>query len=206
MSALAEIARAKEELKTWVARVLAQTFIYTLTAASSALGDKDAVESSDEGRDPGSPASEKKSQRSVVRIQPFGLRSVQPTKLRGLTLRLGMSNLFFIGIGPTKAYGPQNMNVGETALFSSGNAQVLCDKDGNVIVNNGTLKVARVSDGVVVGTLSATVMVAGSPVAAQFIFTPTNADGTPGTPSAPGPTATLAAYIANAGGAAKFKG
>lgn len=133
MSVLAEIARAKEELKLWMRRALAQTFIYTLTAKGSALGDQDAVESSDEGRDPGSPATEKKSQRGVVRIQPFGFRGVPPAKLRGLTLRLGMSNLFFIGIGPTTAYGPQGLDVGEVAVYAKPGQTFVLDKNGNLI-------------------------------------------------------------------------
>lgn len=122
-----------EDIRSTVQRWIAQIFIWTLTAKSSAVGDGDAIESADDARDPGAPDHEAKSQRRVVRIQPFGFNSVPPTRLRALSLRLGMSNIFFIGIGPQKAYGPTEMTEGETAVYAKAGQTILLDKDGNVI-------------------------------------------------------------------------
>lgn len=71
----------------------------------------------------------------------------------------------------------------------------------DIVLNAGTLRVARVTDRVVVGTLSG---VAG-PYPVQFVFTPQNADGTPGAPTPLGATVTLAARIATADGAPHVK-
>lgn len=198
----AEIAAAKREVMNEIKRALAQLFVYSLTAKGSALGDGDQVESSDDAKAPGAASSESKPQRQPVRIQPFGFRSVQPKGIRGLTLRLGGSNLFFIGIGPTTAYGPQDLGVGDAALHSSGAAELRAKGD-DLIANGGTKKVALVGDQVLVGTLAGSTPVGGGAV--TFVFTPTNADGTPGT-TVSGPTATIAAVIANAAGSPHFKG
>ena len=113
-----------------IQRWIAQIFVYTLTAKASAIGDDDAVESADGASDN---AGGSKTQRATVRIQPFGFNSLPPNGLRGLSLRLGMSNIFFIGIGPQKSYGPTNMEQGETALYAKQGQTVLLDKDGNIV-------------------------------------------------------------------------
>jgi hypothetical protein len=69
-----------------------------------------------------------------------------------------------------------------------------------VVINGGTLKVARVTDPVRIGTLTA---VAG-PYPVTFTTTLQDADGVPGAPVV-GPTATLSGVISNAGGAARTK-
>lgn len=83
-------------------------------------------------------------------------------------------------------------------LESTGAAVEILAKNGtaDVVLNNGTKRVARVTDRVVVGTLSG---VAG-PYPVQFIFTPTNADGTPGAPTPLGATVTLGAFVADQAG------
>lgn len=133
MSWSAEIAAAKRELKTLLARGLAQAFLWTLTAKASAIGDDDAVESGDDGVDPGAPPNEQKGQRKVIRVQPWGFNGAPPKKLRSLSLRLGSSNLFWIGIGPTQAYGPQNLNPGETAIYAQPGQVFYLDSNGNLI-------------------------------------------------------------------------
>lgn len=132
-----------EDILAKVQRWIAQIFIYTLVSKSSAQGDNDAIESADGAVDPGAPANAPKTQRRVVRIQPFGFNSLAPTKLRGLSLRLGMSNIFFVGIGPQKAYGPVDLVEGETAVYAKSGQTLKLDKDGNVIatpVNAGTVQ------------------------------------------------------------------
>lgn len=156
------------KVRTEVARWIAQIFIYTLTAKSTATGAGDALEGVDGSRDPDAPANAKKSQRSGVRIQPFGFISVPPTKLRALGLRLGASNIFFIGIAPQKAYGPTDLEEGESAVYAKEGQTVLLNKDGDVaidakatrdvILNGGTKKVARVDDTAKADTLMATWM------------------------------------------------
>lgn len=80
-------------------------------------------------------------------------------------------------------------------LESSASRVELVAQDGaaDVVLNKGTLRVARVTDRVVIGTLSG---VAG-PYPVSFVFTPQNADGTPGTPAPLGPTVTLGAFVAD---------
>lgn len=156
------LAKIREEVARWIAQI----FVYTLTAKGSATGDSDEVEGVDGARDPGAPANAKKTQRRVVRIQPFGFNSVPPTKLRSLSLKLGASNIFFIGIGPQKAYGPTDLEEGEVALYSKvANVRVKLTKDGDVLINaegtrdiilnGGTKKVARIDDTAKADTLMA---------------------------------------------------
>jgi phage gp45-like len=129
-----EISNAVRELRGYLDRRLIQLFSYTMTAKASAIGDSDAVESSDESNDqpPGSPVP--KGEKAPVRVQPFGFNGVPPAKLRGLVLRLGTSNLFFIGIGPQQKYGPQSLNTGEVAVFNAFGAQIVLLNDGSIQV------------------------------------------------------------------------
>lgn len=122
-------------------------FGFTATASSSSMGNEDAVQLSDNSDD---------GQRPVQRIEPWGVRSRPPSKIRGMWLRLGSSNVAFLGILPTKAYGPTDLDEGEVCIYSSGGSTVKLDKDGNikvdaaagkdVVVNAGSAKVARVGD------------------------------------------------------------
>ncbi len=130
-----EIQRLRDELKRGLRNLRAHLFGYTNIAASSALGDKDALESVDDATDPGTSS---KGQRPVARIQPFGFASRPPSKLRALALFLGDSNPFLLGIAPQQKYGPQALNVGETALYNSlANVEVLLDKNGAVTITDG---------------------------------------------------------------------
>lgn len=128
----AELAAAKRELQNAFRAALAQLFVYTLTAKASAIGDNDAIEASDDAKAPGLDG-EAKPQRKVVRIQPFGFNGVPPKGVRSLTLQLGKSNLFFIGIAPTQAYGPQGLNTGEVAMYAEPGQTFVLDKNGNLI-------------------------------------------------------------------------
>lgn len=132
---------------------------WTLSAKSSEMGDQDEVQQED-GVD---------SQRPARRIEPWGHRGRAPNKVRTLWFRLGSSNVVFLGIAPSKGYGPADLEDGETALYCSvGGTEIRLDADGNitidaasskdVIVNGGTKKVARVDDTAKAGTLMATWM------------------------------------------------
>lgn len=125
-----EIERVRARLERKITDAVTGILLSTLTSASSPLGDSDAVQSYDDGKDP---ESDTKAQRPVVRILPFGFASRQPAGVRGITLRFGSSNALFIGIIPTQKYGPQSLNVGESALYAKPGQTVLCDQNGNIV-------------------------------------------------------------------------
>lgn len=90
----------------------------------------------------------------------------------------------------------------KTLRLESADAAVEINASGDVVLQDGTLKAARVTDPVRVGTLAGTTAVGGGPV--TFTFIPFNADGVPQTPVV-GPTITVAGVISNAGGASRVK-
>jgi phage gp45-like len=202
----AKIAELRRELRAWVQALIARMFLYTLTAVASSIGNADAVESADPGRDPDAPDDEKKSQRKLVRVQPFGFNSVPPKGIRGLSIWMSKSNGWFIGIGPTKSYGMQNCAQGETELYCSANGtRVYLDKNGvvhvdastgqDVIVNGGSAQVGRVGDAVSVATTMATWIAAVS----TALNTAGPVIGAPGTVTPPSDFGKISA------GAAHFK-
>ena len=77
---------------------------------------------------------------------------------------------------------------------------------GNIVLQGGTKNVARVTDGVNVAMISGTVLVAGAPVPVQFIVTLIDANGVPGAPSLPDPSAFIAGVIGASGGNPHIKG
>lgn len=104
--------------------------------------------------------------------------------------------------GETRIYGV-NGSTNSAAVIrvrANGKIEITSQSGQDVVLNAGSLKVARVTDPVRVGTL---VGVAG-PYPVSFTFTPLDANGVPGTPST-GPTVTLSGVISNAGGAATVK-
>jgi phage gp45-like len=129
MVTFGDLDRVRRGLERLVGQSIAQIFGYTRIANASALGDSDAVEKEDDAADPDG----QKGQRPVVRLHPFGFISRPPKGLRGLWLRIGSSNVAFIGIMPQQSYGPQNLNVGETAVFGSQQQNTLYDQNGNII-------------------------------------------------------------------------
>lgn len=156
------IAQLRRDMQTAVDAAVLRLLVFTLTAASTSLGDQDAVEGYDKGTDPDSG---EKSQRTVSRVQPFGFAGRPPKGLRGLTFRFGASNALFLGIAPQNKYGPQDLDVGESALWNvtkalvrmwkSGKVSIASDGDQitidsgsqDIVLNGGTAKVARVSAG-----------------------------------------------------------
>jgi len=92
---------------------------------------------------------------------------------------------------------------GSIDVTSSNNGAVNINAHGTgeVVINGGTLKLARVTDPVRVGTLVGTA----GPYPVSFTFTPQDADGVAGVP-ATGPTVTLGGVVSNAGGASRAKG
>ena len=147
-------------------------------------------------------------------LQPLGLMS-RPiagahTEAVVIDVRDGDEQIAIVMID--KSGAAQNVEEGESRLYSpaegtcvirlraSGKIEITAKSGQDVVVNGGTLKIARDSDPVRVGTLAGTA----GPYPVNFTFTPQNADGVPGAPSV-GPTVTLAGVISNAGGAANAK-
>jgi phage gp45-like len=203
-----EVGRLRAELLSYIDRRISQIFGWTLSAKASSLGDNDAVETADDDIDQ---ATHQKSQRPVTRVSPFGVGSRPPAKLRSLWLRLGASNVVFIGIAPTQGYGPQDLDDGETAIYNVSKAllrlwkagKITLDSDTgaaepqDVVVNGGTLPVARKSDKTVADATMAAWIAA---VTARF-----NAPAAPMV-SAPGSLTPPTDFGVINNGAANFKG
>lgn len=200
-----ELRALTAEVRSIVSEKLpALLFGWTLTSKSSAMGAADEVQTADDDTNKG--------QRPVRRIEPFGLRSRTPSKMRALWLRLGASNVVFLGIAPSQGYGPSDLEDGEVAIYNvskalqrfwkTGKITIDADSGQDIVLNGGTKKVARVTDPVRIGTLAGSTPVGGGAV--TFVFTPVDADGTPGTPVT-SVTANIAGIISNAGGAPNVK-
>lgn len=145
MSWMSEIAALRREIRDRFEQLPSALFGWTLTAKSSSMGDADQAQTSDTTE----------SQRPVRRVEPWGHRGRPPGKIRSLWIRLGSSNVLFIGVAPTKGYGPNDLDDGETAVYNITKALVRLWKSGkitldsdneDVVVNGGTKKVARVDD------------------------------------------------------------
>jgi hypothetical protein len=126
-----DLERTRRDIMNAVDLKLTQLFGFTQSSNTSAIGNRDAVEKSDEGQDPGG---RPKSQRPVTRIEPFGLRSRPPKGVRGMWVRYGASNVAWIGGLPSEKYGPQSLNGGEVALYAAQQQTVLLDQSGNIIL------------------------------------------------------------------------
>lgn len=173
---------------------------WTLTSKSSAMGAADEVQTADDDSNRG--------QRPVSRTEPFGLRNRPPAKLRSFSMRIGTSNVVFLGIQPSKGYGPSGLDDGEVSLYcSASGTRVYLDKNGvihidaasgqDVIVNGGSLNVARKTDKTVADTTMAAFITA---VCAKF-----NAPAAP-MASAPGSLTPPTDFGVINGGADHFKG
>lgn len=89
----------------------------------------------------------------------------------------------------------------EITSANNGAINITANGTGDVVVNGGSLKIARVTDPVRIGTVTGTA----GPYPVVFTTTLVDADGTPGAPTV-GNTATLSGVISNAGGASRAKG
>ena len=89
----------------------------------------------------------------------------------------------------------------EITSANNGAINITANGTGDVVVNGGSLKIARVTAPVRVGTVTGTA----GPYPVVFTTTLVDADGTPGAPTV-GNTATLSGVVSNAGGASRAKG
>ena len=89
----------------------------------------------------------------------------------------------------------------EITSANNGAINITANGTGDVVVNGGSLKLARVTDPVRIGTITGTA----GPYPVVFTTTLVDADGTPGAPTV-GNTATLSGVVSNAGGASRAKG
>lgn len=194
---------------------------YRITARSSSDGQDDAVE----GPPVAVPGQQRRSE-GVRRMFPWGYDARPPAGAEGVAVApMGGSQSFLVGADHpqhkpdfddsewstimhnevagtwVKLRADGGVRVegkgGKVEVTKDGKITVDAAQNQDVVVNSGTLKVARDTDPVAIGTVTALAPAGGGSVA--FIFTP--AGGNPG-PS--GTTLTLSGKIS--GGAAHFKG
>lgn len=163
--------------------------------------------------DPGDDATAERVDACEV-VQPLGLLAVPVlgTDTEALVARIGDRPVVIAIIDKTR--GAQDVEAGEARLYgvgdtnhtavvrirATGKIEVTAKASQDVVLNSGTLKAARVTDPVRIGTVTATA----GPYPVVFTVTLDNADGVPGTPVV-NATATLSGVVSNAGGAANVK-
>lgn len=150
----------------------------------------------------------------VELAQPAGLFAVSDvtSTTEAIVIRRGDEAVAIVTID--KGRPPQNVEQGETRLHGVGGsnsaAVIRIRADGSIeitpatgtdiVLNAGSLKVARDTDPVRIGTLTATA----GPYPVTFVTTLVDADGAP-VSTTTSPTATLSGVISNAGGAPNVK-
>lgn len=144
-------------------------------------------------------------QEAVRRLWPFGMRSRPPSGVECVVVRSGGAPGVLIAAESAK-YGPADLEEGELAIYCiTSGAVIKLDKDGkitidaaaakDVVVNGGSLKVARDTDPVNAGTLT------GQAGPYPVVFTHVDAKTAAVTT---GQSVTLTGKITD--GAARFKG
>ena len=157
-------------------------------------------------------------------VQPLGLfaRPVLTTLTEALVARLADRPLILAMIdkgrpaqaveeGEVRLYGVGSSNAAavirvrgdgsiEITATDGRNVSISVSGAGDVVLDGGTLKSARVTDPVRIGTITGTA----GPYPVTFTTTLVSADGVPGSPVV-GPTATLSGVVSNAGGAEHVK-
>jgi phage gp45-like len=156
--------RLRTELKFYVQQRVASSIRFAQVSLNSATGYDDAVQGhqTTEEEQPGG------YQYQVRRLWPFGIRSRPPAGVDAAVVHAfgGSTNGMMVG-AESPQYGPDDLEDGETAIYSSVNASVLlADEDGNTaitsatdgdvtidahgtgetVVNGGTARVARDND------------------------------------------------------------
>lgn len=133
---LGEIQKLRRELTAYVDKHFGFQFGWTKSAKSSALGDKDAVETAD-GTNKARP---------VRRVEPFGHRGRAPGGVRTFWVRLGSSNLVFLGIASSSKHGPDDLEEGEVAIYSDQIEKALhCTKDGDNKIASKTGRTVQIN-------------------------------------------------------------
>lgn len=197
----AEIYELVGNLREWVRGEVEQVrttiALFVAIARTSSAGDEDEVKTNDQSNE----------STQVRRIEPWGLRWRPPSGVMGAILRAagGASNGMLLGVS-TKRYGPSGLEQGEVELYCvTTGTSIKLDKDGkititsatgqDVVVNGGTLEVARDTDPVNAGALTGTA----GPYPVNF----THVDAKTGATTA-GTTVNLTGKITD--GASRFKG
>lgn len=194
-----------------VARTIASTALRALTASILGAGD------------PGDDGTAERVDDCEV-VQPLGLyaRPVLTAMTEALIARLADRPLILalldktrpaqdVEEGEVRLYGPGSANATANARIRAAgavevnatnnqNVAINVGGTGDVVLDGGSLKVARVTDGVNVAVITATA----GPYPVTFSVALVSADGVPGAPTV-GATATLSGVIASSGGAAHVK-
>lgn len=141
----------KPTIWSWIREGMSRLIGASPVAATSASGENDALE--DDG-EPGEP----RSQWRARRIWPFGIRSRPPAGTWAVFIkpRGGAGKAVMIG-AESSAYGPDDLDVGEVGIYCKATGTLIkLDANGkitidaasgqDVVVNGGTLEVARKTD------------------------------------------------------------
>lgn len=159
------------EFRDYVRQALGWVVRFSRVAGNTADGGKDTVEGRATGSDEQSYAY------LVRRIWPFGIRSRPPAGCDAVVVHAnaGSSNGVMVGAESTR-YGPSDLKDGEVCLYNKGTATVKLDENDQVVVNGGSIPVAREGDAVARNNAMATWMsaveaalsAAGSPTASPW--------------------------------------
>lgn len=148
MNAYQEIAALRREVQGWIREAAARVVRWSRVSSASATGDEDGVE----GPDPSN--GEQRVQDRARRVAPWGIAGRPMVGVAGAILRAsaGAAQNILVGIASAK-YGRQDLKAGETQVYNKvAGCEIFLDENGtlqinvpngqNVVVNNGTLKVA----------------------------------------------------------------
>lgn len=181
------------EIRDYVRQALSWVVRFSTVSATGSDGYKDAVD----GR---AGADETSYQYPVRRLWPFGIRSRPPVGVDAVVIHVNGGSGSGVMVGAeSNAYGPDDLAEGEVAIYCRASGAVIkLDADGkitidaasgqDVVVNGGTLKVARETDpcrltaapggalavwmGQVESAISGLAGVVPTPLAATFVATP----------------------------------
>jgi hypothetical protein len=205
------IASAKKEIKAYALSLVQSVLFWSKVSSTSADGTHDGVEGwPADGGDPGG-------QQPVRRGEPWGVHGRPKAGVQALVARvMGNAAAGVLTAIWTGAYGRQNLAEGETQLYCvAKDCEVYLDKNGklrlvsstgqDITFNGGTLKVARETDSLDVGTLGPCTA---GPYPVTLSYTPTVATGGgntgPGSPLT-GPTVAVSGVVAKGTGAPNVK-
>lgn len=162
-------------------QLLARNVRYGIVAGTTLTGHGDQLEGDGDTSDP------ILSQRVARRMFPYGFDARPPAGAEAVTVQAGGGGKGIMVGARIDGHAPSDLEVGEVGLYSAFNSSVLrADKSGNtkinsatvdgtpgnVVVNAGTLKVARRTDPTGSGTLVAVVAQAGPTVTVTFSWVP----------------------------------
>lgn len=194
--------------REWINNRIASVIRFAQVCLNTASGDGDSVQ----GHETTNEEAEGGYQYQTRRIWPFGIRSRPPKGCDAVVVHVfgGASNGVMVG-AESPEYGPDDLEDGEVAIYAKKSGAVIkIDKDGkvtidapnttDVVVNGGTLKVARDTDPTNNGTWAHTPASGTGVTPCSLVYVPPG-----GVPTTIDPLGVAVTGKIN-GGAAHFKG